>query len=257
MPAGDQAKPARKGSPSRAAIPPDVLQALNEGRLESATLAEALAVDQEKLIARVAPHIPAERIAGLNGMGVAKRMSAAAFLLLGHSVSLYVDLLEHPSDTVRGWACFWIGLLPESTLFQRLELIRPLAADPHFGVREWAWLAVRPHIACELERALRLLEPWTHERDAALRRFASEATRPRGVWCAHLPQLKRDPALALRLLEPLKGDPVRYVQDSVGNWLNDAAKDNPDWVRDLCARWRRESPLPSTERIIGRALRSL
>jgi 3-methyladenine DNA glycosylase AlkC len=135
--------------------------------------------------------------------------------------------------------------------------VRPFARDAHFGVREIAWMAARPRIAAEIERALKLLARWSTDRDAHVRRFASESTRPRGVWCKHIAALRTDPSPGLLVLEPLRADASKYVRDSVANWLNDAAKDHPDWVRSVCARWSRASPRPETAAILKRALRSL
>jgi 3-methyladenine DNA glycosylase AlkC len=112
-----------------------------------------------------------------------------------------------------------VGAAKEYTLSERLTQIRPLADGHHFGVREWARMAVRPYIAADLDSAIALLAGWAAEPSERLRRFASEATRPRGVWCTHIGPLRQFPEQALPILEPLRADPAPYVQDSVGNWL--------------------------------------
>ncbi len=251
----------RKGASRAIDIPPDVLAALSRGELQSATLAESLALDQATLLGTVFPGLPAdvhEAAAQAGTLGILKRMQRMGALLLDALGDKGVEgCRTHPADTVRGWACFMIGLRPGLSLPARLDAIRPLADDGHFGVREWAWMAVRPHLASELESAIPQLRAWTAEPSEYLRRFACESLRPRGVWCTHIAALKQRPALALPILAPLRADPSVYVQDSVANWLNDAAKDQPGWVRELCAAWLRESPLPETQRICRRAQRSL
>jgi 3-methyladenine DNA glycosylase AlkC len=182
----------------------------------------------------------------------------AADVIVDHLGPSALELLaQHPSDTARGWACFMIGNADDMKLSVRLDAIRPYADDPHFGVREWSWMAVRPHLSVDLETAIISLSEWTTQPSERIRRFASEAIRPRGVWCAHISVLKQQPEIALPVLEPLRADPAIYVQDSVANWLNDASKDRPDWVKALCARWLAESPAPETARICKRALRSI
>jgi 3-methyladenine DNA glycosylase AlkC len=254
-------EPSRKGARSRAAIPADTLRALNAGTFASANLVEGLAVDFAALLRAVAPEMPGQGVAAMQaaaGQGVTRRMALAAELLLReHGVAGAAALAAHPSDTVRGWAAFMLGGAPGLAMAQRLSALRGLADDAHFAVREWAWLALRPHVVAEPLVAIALLRPWTMESSDNLRRFAVEATRPRGVWAAHIGLLRQDPSPALVLLEPLRADPSRYVQDSVANWLNDAGKDRPDWTRALCERWMQESPDDATRRICRRGARSL
>jgi 3-methyladenine DNA glycosylase AlkC len=47
------------------------------------------------------------------------------------------------------------------------------------------------------------------------------------------------------------------VQNSVANWLNDAAKTQPDWVRGVCAQWSGGTVPPATAYILRRAQRSI
>jgi len=250
-------------------IPPAVLAALNEGSLASANLVEWLAVDQGVLLGHFLAshgcsdlHAPIlDRVAALPRRSVNTIQAAIGAGLLHaarhhRNEALLGRLLDHPSDSVRCWAAHAIGQDASLDLADVLTAIQPLAADPHFGVREVAWMAVRPRLARELDLALPLLQPWTQHPDENLRRFASEVTRPRGVWCSHIVALKENPALGLPLLESLRNDPSRYVQNSVANWLNDAAKSQPAFVRDVLARWLTESPTAATGYIVRRGMRS-
>ncbi|MFG0230380.1 DNA alkylation repair protein [Achromobacter sp. 413638] len=227
----------------------------------ASNLTECLAVDFAALMAAAVPQAGADAAAAMraaSAQGISRRMALAGALMLERLGPAGFDALRgHASDTVRGWACFMAGAMPGLDLEARLRLIRPLADDAHFGVREWVWMALRPGLAVELRRSVALLTPWTKEPSERLRRFASESLRPRGVWCAHIAELKADPGIGLPLLAPLRADPSVYVQDSVANWLNDASKDQPDWVRGVCARWQADAPAEATLRICRRALRTV
>ncbi|MGC2856750.1 DNA alkylation repair protein [Novispirillum sp. DQ9] len=248
-----------KGATRVADVPPDVLADLHAGTRATRTLAETLALDFAALLGAAFPALAGAARAGIDpAAGVTRRMAqAAAVLRAGLGADAFAATAGHPSDVVRGWACYVACAEAGPGLPDLLAALRPLADDGHFAVREWVWLALRPHVAADVPLALAELAPWTAETSANLRRFASEATRPRGVWCAHLGPLRRDPAPGLPLLEPLRADPSRYVQDSVANWLNDAAKEHPGWVTDLCTRWSADSPGPYTAYIVKRACRSL
>ena len=236
------------------------LQALNSGT-QSSNLTECLAIDFAALMRAALPDLQDQAFARMQASqegGITARMALAARILQDELGPEVFDLLAvHPSDTVRGWACYVLGQAKGLSLAQRIAQMRPLADDPHFGVREWAWLALRAHVADDLGTALAELAALTLESSERLRRFACEATRPRGVWCAHLKPLRAAPERGLALLSSLRADPSRYVQDSVANWLNDAAKDQPDWVRGLCAEWLSGSPPLTTQYICKRAQRSI
>lgn len=236
------------------------LQSLNAGSVSSTHLAECLAVDFAALLQAVAPTLPQasmQRMRAAAGKGITQRMALAAALLREAGQGEAQHWQAHPSDTVRGWACYLIGGDAQAALTDKLQAMRPLADDAHFGVREWAWLALRSDIVAEPLETLALLQPWTQQRSRHLRRFACEALRPRGVWATHIALFKQQPGHALPLLEALADDPERYVQDSVGNWLNDAGKSQPGWVRDVCARWQSTHGSAANTYIRKRALRSL
>ncbi len=261
----------RKGSRDTAGVPRAVRELLDAGRIETVNLSEWLVVDQERLAMAVLPGLgmaailPAIR-AGLRALEkpTAPKRSAliGRVLVDGASTPAAVDrgvglLLGSASDVVRSWACYWVGLNPAFTLAEKLDRMRVPAADRNMGVRETAWSAVRENLAEDLEGGIRRLTSWTSDPDPNVRRFASEATRPRGVWCRHIPALKNAPEQGLPILEPLRSDTSKYVRDSVGNWLNDASKSAPGWVRAVAGRWVEESPTRETAYVVKRALRTI
>ena len=241
-------------------IPQERLDALNHGA-EATNLTECLAVDFAKLMHVVLPQISVQALTEMEAgaaSGISQRMRMAASIItreLGEGA--ITQLAHHSSDTVRGWCCFMVGQCSGLSLDARLEAIKQFADDPHFGVREWSWMAVRGDLAANLDKAITYLTDWTQSSSERVRRFATEAIRPRGVWCQHIAQLKQMPELALPVLAALKADPSIYVQDSVANWLNDASKDCPEWVQNLCVQWQASSSSAATQRICKRALRSI
>jgi 3-methyladenine DNA glycosylase AlkC len=260
----------RKGARSIKEIDSEILNQLNRGEIETANLVEWLAVDQRILLqnllhqqGRSKYFLPIlETIDGLKkqtvnsvneiiGIGILEQTNIWNDCDFLHTIS------THNSDVVRCWAAYCIGKNPLINIKQKLEQIEPFAADRHFGVREISWLAVRKDIIQNLDESLRFLTTFATNEDENIRRFASEATRPRGVWCEHIEVLKKNPALGLLILEPLKSDDSKYVQNSVGNWLNDASKTQPEFVKALCKRWEIESNTKQTRYITNKALRTI
>ncbi|WP_440114077.1 DNA alkylation repair protein [Paenibacillus sp. QZ-Y1] len=263
----------RKGARKATEIQEHIRILLQAGHIESVNLTEWLAVDHVLLFQQIVHEWDmdaetreiTEQLQQMNEQRIMKIIPAIGLhwlallerLAVHERTPLFRSLTEHRSDSIRCWAAYIIGLDSRLDLIEKLELIRPFAADHHFGVREIAWMAVRESITAELSVALQHLIPWTLDPDPLIRRFAIESTRPHGVWAKHIQELKENPAIALPLLDAVKSDAHKYVQDSVSNWLNDASKTNPEWVRKVCATWTQQSDTKHTLRIVTRGQRSL
>ncbi len=260
----------RKGSRSTKGIPAAILQQLNNGQIESANLVEWLAIDQKLLLQNLLKQNKRQHYLQpiLSAIDTLKKQTITTIneaignelfvqSVINKDKELLPLLAAHTSDAVRCWATYTIGKNEKLNMKQMLQQIQPLAADTHFGVREIVWMAVRPSIAKNLAESIALLAAWTKHKNESVRRFASEATRPRGVWCEHIELLKQKPELAMPILEPLKSDTAKYVLDSVGNWLNDASKTQPQFVTHLCKKWWKESKTKETAYIIKKAMRTI
>lgn len=260
----------RKGARSTKDIPTDILQQLNAGQIETANLVEWLAVDQRLLLENLLKQnkrtdylktilTKIDQLKKQTVNTINETIGTGLFELTtqNNDKDFLAIMSNHNADLVRCWATYIVGKNENLNIAETLKQIQPFSADKHFGVREICWMAVRPKIAQNLTESIKILAKWTTNQDENIRRFTTEATRPRGVWCEHIEELKQNPELALSILEPLKSDPAKYVQDSVGNWLNDASKTKPDFVTELCKRWEKESDTKETKYITKKALRTL
>lgn len=261
----------RKGARKAQDIPKEILELLNQGKIETVNLTEWLAVDHIQLVKNTFPDmgISKEKIQLIeqeintqkkpSTMSTIKLVGSLIFELYNNEerTMLFEKLSTHLSDSIRCYAPYLKALDADLTIVDKLEQSKKLIVDTHFGVREVVWMALRPEIEKNLEPSIEIFIEWSKDANENIRRFTTESIRPRGVWCKHIEQLKERPEIALPILENLKSDPSKYVQDSVGNWLNDASKSRPDFVIALCEKWQKESSTKDTEKIIKRAKRTI
>ncbi|MBM3967811.1 MAG: DNA alkylation repair protein [Planctomycetes bacterium] len=257
----------RKAPRSRRDIPAETLKALNAGWIESRTLVEWLSVDRVQLFLSLAKRCELSldsndrgELQALRGTSALKQSWGVAHVLSRHVAlgdNAYLKLVEHRSDIVREWCALLVGLVEGMKFSRRLAWIKTFADDRNSAVRELAWMGLRQHVTSDPVATIGSLVPWTGSRNERLRRFASEVTRPRGVWCEHIPLLRDAPELGLPILEPLRSDSSLYVRNSVANWLNDASKTAPQWVIQITSDWLKTSTSEETEYIVRRARRTL
>jgi len=145
--------------------------------------------------------------------------------------------------------CDWVAIRGIDEFDPAMEALR------HLTVFCSAEFAVRPFLRRDLTRTLAVMETWTRDPDARVRRLASEGCRPRLPWSFRLDALIADPSPTLPILEALRTDPSVDVRRSVANHINDVTKDNPEIALAWLEAWSRDDP--GTAWIVKHALRSL
>lgn len=256
----------RKGARKIEDIPQEVLELLNNGIIETVNLTEWLGTNQLILLKNILKDLKKEDWYAVIEQKVLvpkKRTANTDCKSIGQQLALVLEnpqqvqyLTSHPSDLVRSWVCWAIAHRIEDLEVLAQEM-KPFAADTHFGVREVVIFASKDKFATDLEKSISLLQAWANSPDENVRRYLVEMLRPIGVWTKKIPAFVEDPSPMLPILDKLKADPARYVQNSVANWLNDASKSRPDWVKEVCQKWENESDSKATQYIIKRALRSI
>ncbi|MGV3724836.1 MAG: non-contractile tail sheath protein, partial [Actinomycetota bacterium] len=159
-------------------------------------------------------------------------------------------------DRVRGVAPIAVRLLHLKELPVAVAHLRRQCALPGTSIQEGAQMVLKlVFLEHGLEPTLSLVREWTIDPAPEVRRCLVEALRPRGVWTAHLPDLRRDPEPLASILEQVLDDPSLYVRKAVANCLNDVGKDNPDALLRWAKRWAGGGP--ERQWSLARGLRSL
>ena len=154
------------------------------------------------------------------------------------ALSILVEAAPHTAEA--GFAAMVMSDYVEAYGVDHFEA--SVAALAVFTRTVSAEFAVRPFLARYPQRMLAQMSEWAASDDPALRRLASEGTRPRLPWGMALKQYQADPTPLVPLLETLRHDPSEDVRRSVANNLNDIAKDHPDLVVATLGRWQDETP---------------
>ena len=259
----------RTGAAKVALVPKNILSLLHSGKIETKNLCETLAVNQVLLYQNTLKELSIDK---KEYRDLFKKSDAKIMALLRQGGLAFFDISQneknrekeiisristHQSDIIRSYACFATVHMKANTFVKRAKLIEPFAADSHVSVKECAWMSLRLFIVEDFTKALPVLKKWAKSENASIRRCAIESTRPRGVWCKHFSLLKEQPELAEPLIDIVHNDPSRYVQNSVANWLNDASKHKPKFVKRTLNKWSKLSSSKETDYIIRRASRSI
>jgi len=256
----------RKGARSLKDLNPEVIEYLNKGLIETRNLMEWLATDQLALLKLVLKDLGKESWYSDFEVAVNAQKKPSAnsntkvigqtLGLLTSDSSIYESLKTHTSDLVRCWSC-WAESTHFDSVSDLINAMKPYVADTHFGVREVVIFASKERMIEDLDTSIDILSMWTKDEDENIRRFAVESLRPIGVWTKKIPTFQEHPKKGISIIKPLKSDSSKYVRDSVANWLNDASKSQPDWVKSICTKWEKESPTKETAYIVKKGLRTI
>jgi 3-methyladenine DNA glycosylase AlkC len=119
-----------------------------------------------------------------------------------------------------------------------------------------AEFAIRVLLRHDLDRAMEIMPAWTASPDPAVRRLASEGTRPYLPWAVRVPSIIARPGVTVPILDALYRDDDVVVRRSVANHLNDLSRGHADLVVDAARRWLAE-PDANTPTLVRHALRTL
>jgi len=177
----------------------------------------------------------------------------------GKTISIFQQILGPELKTTEGMFTYGWWLWPVGRYVERHG-----TRDFHISMnfiyeltkRFTGEFAIRPLIAQNPDKALRIIIRWSLDENVHVRRLASEGIRTRLPWAKKSVVAVSYFEMFKAILDNLKNDPEKFVQKSVGNNLNDLMKDFPEKAREIIAEWENEHPGRETKWIIRHGLRS-
>jgi len=132
--------------------------------------------------------------------------------------------------------------------------LEALGQVTQYGSSEFA---IRYFLNEQPDKVMDYLKNLSFNDEANIRRFASEACRPKLPWGKKVAILYEDDYIdrIVDILDQLKEDDSLFVRKSVANNLNDISKINPDLVIDLAKKWYGTNE--KTDWILKHGLRTL
>lgn len=162
-----------------------------------------------------------------------QRLEHTSTTLKEHLPSNYIDaleIIEQLAPKVSGFAGMTFpnfvqryGLSEFDRSLESLKLLTRYSSSE---------FAIRVFLKEDFNKTLKVMEKWANDDNVHVRRLASEGSRPRLPWSFKLDRVISDPTTTKNILDCLSADPELYVKKSVGNHLNDIAKDHPEYALD-------------------------
>jgi len=173
------------------------------------------------------------------------------------AIEILVSTLGEENSSETGMFTNFYWTMPIATFVEEYGLghyTESVRAISEITKRSTGEFAIRPYLQAEPAKTLKIMQQWSLDDNFHLRRLASEGARPRLPWATKLTFLIEDPQPILPILENLQDDPIRFVQRSVANHLNDILKDNYDFGMNIIRDWTKNPP-KSRSWIVKHALR--
>jgi len=177
-----------------------------------------------------------------------------------HGLGVLMNILGPENKEETGMFTNYYWIMPIAKYVEKYGLAHftlSMQAIEEITKRNTGEYTIRPFLETYPKEGLAQMETWSEDANFHVRRLASEGVRPRLPWASKLSSYISDPAPILPILHTLKDDPVKYVQKSVANCLNDILKDNPVVAREVVESWQAPDMSKQRKWIIKHALRNL